>query len=801
MAEKVGGIYYDATIETKGLIEGERQAKKSLDAVGDSAGRLTTRLNAVAAAVALYAAAMAALRTIELADEMRLLAVRVEVAAGSVERGAEAMKALQAIALRTQTSVAANAEVFARLNQSLLQMGGTQEDTLRVTELLGMAIKVSGASAMEARSAMLQFGQAMGSGKLAGDELRSLMENAPYLMRQLADGMGVPIGALKNLGEQGKLTSDVVVTALTKASAKIAEDFAKVPQTLAGAMAQLRDAAGRANESLDTLTGKSAVVTGVVKGLAEGVDALGKQLGEAATEADKLGRNAAIESWSRKATIGFSYLADAADITWQALSVLGRNTAFVFETIGSQIGGLGAMAAAVAKGNFSQAREIWNQMAADDKARRSELDRRDAETLRDRLLAGQRIRQQLESSAASASGQSGPPSKLRATAGDDGKKKFDVDKYLAHLREQLLAGEDLINAQEAEARRALEAQAKTSPELAARKQEAILAIEELYGQKRRDLALHFAEQERQAIEDAGKQETQEILDAQEERVRIETEAAKGRAVARQIIGQANPVAALRQELEEKSALLLYYSMIDQKKAELYAAAQVDLERETADKIRAIRQRELDQQDANARDSVAMLAKTSDEAYNILAQAGRQRSALGKALFLASKALAVAEILINTEVAAAKAGAQLGIFGLPMAAMIRATGYASAGMVAGMAVADAFGGGRAYGGPVDAGSLYRVNEGGRPEMFTAASGAQYMMPTTSGRVTPADQVGGATQLLVQVINSHPTASVDVQQGDDGRVVRIAVSEVANQISEHRGPVWAAMRGQTNVRAAL
>ena len=62
----------------------------------------------------------------------------------------------------------------------------------------------------------------------------------------------------------------------------------------------------------------------------------------------------------------------------------------------------------------------------------------------------------------------------------------------------------------------------------------------------------------------------------------------------------------------------------------------------------------------------------------------------------------------------------------------------------------FGGGRQYGGPASAGTLYRVNEGGRPEMFTAANGAQYMMPTADGRVTSAGDLarrgqgsGGAT----------------------------------------------------------
>ena len=162
------------------------------------------------------------------------------------------MNRLVDISKRTNTAVADNVVVFTRLNQSLMQMGGNQEDTLRITELLGKAIKVSGASAEEAKSAMLQFGQALGSGKLQGDEFHSLMENAPYLMKQLAAGIGVPIGALKNLSTQGKLTADVVVNALSKSAGQIESDFSKFPQTVGGAFTVAEDAAKRANEAAST---------------------------------------------------------------------------------------------------------------------------------------------------------------------------------------------------------------------------------------------------------------------------------------------------------------------------------------------------------------------------------------------------------------------------------------------------------------------------------------------------------------------------------------------------------------------
>jgi hypothetical protein len=208
------------------------------------------------------------------------------------------------------------------------------------------------------------------------------------------------------------------------------------------------------------------------------------------------------------------------------------------------------------------------------------------------------------------------------------------------------------------------------------------------------------------------------------------------------------------------------------------------------------------QDVQAASITAQLAAAQSLAGDMLSvmqRGGKQQNGLAKALFLAQKALAVAMIIMNTEVAAARAPAELGVFGLPIATAIRAAGYASAGMVAGLAIADTFGGGRQYGGPVSADSFYRVNETGRPEMFTASNGTQYMLPTAGGRVTAADKVAGSSDGQPWVINVYPgagqTASVDVNQ--QARTVTVAVQEVAGQIAERRGPVWSALR-TTNVQ---
>lgn len=200
--------------------------------------------------------------------------------------------------------------------------------------------------------------------------------------------------------------------------------------------------------------------------------------------------------------------------------------------------------------------------------------------------------------------------------------------------------------------------------------------------------------------------------------------------------------------------------------------------------------------------LAMAGNVAGQLYSLLQKAGKERTGLAKAAFLAEKAIAVATIIINTEVAAAKAQGQLGIFGIPLATMIRATGYASAGLVAGMAIGEVAGG-RQYGGPVSSGSLYRVNETGKPEMFTGSNGSQYMLPTKSGNVTPADQVGGASGGWTINIHEAP-AGTTATVNNEARVIDIAVgrakAEIASEFASNTGQTWGALRGSSNVRGA-
>lgn len=800
MAELVGRIYYEVDLDTAKMVDGQRRASRELDG-------LSTRLTATGAAVAVLAASLAALKIAKLADEIRLLSARAEVAAGSIEAGGEAMNELIAISRRTQTSLTGNVEVFNRLNQSILQMGGTQRDTLVFTELLAKAIKVSGASAVESKAAMLQFGQALGSGKLAGDELRSLMETAPYLMRKLADGIGVPVGALKQLGEEGKLTADVVTNALSKAADQIDADFQKFPQTVESAMTVAQDSAALAAAKFDELSGSSAALTGVVQGTGQVLDELAKQFDAASGEADKLGRNDAVSSWADQTRTALSYVADAADVTWQAVSVLGRNVGFVFSTLGSQMGGIAAMVAAAARGQFSQAGAIWDMMKRDDAQRRAELDARDKETLRDRLLAGQRMRQAWAAQATTPepdrldrAARGGRAGTLRQPTGTPTKPtagaRFDSDGYLAGLEAKTLEGIARIDALEQEALRKNGELLKAGKITRAEAAQAQTLIEANAAADRRDIMLREGEERRQLIEEQGKADA-------EARAKVAADQARGQGFAQGILTDADPVAKLQAELEAKTALLLQYAAIDQANASLYAAARVALEAETNAKIAEIVRRRREQQNAENSATLQNYGNLFGGMADLVKTFAGEQSSSYKAIFAVSKGFAIADAALRLQMALMQAMADPTALTPAQKFANYAAVFAAGSGVLGAIKSATFGGGRQYGGPVSADSLYRVNETGRPEMFQGSNGAQYMLPTGGGRVIPADQVGGGSGPQWQIIvnNNAPGAVASASVDQQSRVVTIAIAEIAAQIRDNTGPVYSALRSSTNVTGRM
>lgn len=125
-------------------------------------------------------------------------------------------------------------------------------EAVKFTSTLDKAFKVSGTSAEEAKSAMFQLNQAMTSGKLQGDEFRSVMENAPILAQKIAESMGVSMAQLKKLGSEGKITSDVIKNAVLGSANDIEAKYNQMPLTFGKVWQQAQNAGQQAMDGLLT---------------------------------------------------------------------------------------------------------------------------------------------------------------------------------------------------------------------------------------------------------------------------------------------------------------------------------------------------------------------------------------------------------------------------------------------------------------------------------------------------------------------------------------------------------------------
>ena len=180
------------------------------------------------------------------------------------------------IAQRSRTGLEETATLYARLERSLAQYGATSTQIARVTETVSKAMIVSGATAQEANAAIIQLSQGLQSGVLRGDEFRSVAEQAPRLLKAMADSLGVTTGELRALAGQGKLTADVVARAIYDASAAIDKEFNNTTATFSQKLTV-------ANNNLLKFAGTNESVGGATSVLGDGILLLSQNLDTVAT--------------------------------------------------------------------------------------------------------------------------------------------------------------------------------------------------------------------------------------------------------------------------------------------------------------------------------------------------------------------------------------------------------------------------------------------------------------------------------------------------------------------------------------
>ncbi|HHF6615809.1 TPA: tape measure protein [Haemophilus influenzae] len=195
--------------------------------------------------VAGYFAMVTGGSAIKIADEWAAVDSRVKLATKSVEEHKYALSQIFDLSQRSGQDYLASADLFSKVNRSAGDLGLSLDDTLNLTEIIGQTMTIGGGDQGAQQAALMQLGQALGSGALRGDELNSIIEQAPRLANAIADSFGVPIGQLKDLGKEGKLTSKELAQGLLKQADKIQKEFDQMPKTFGRGMTILKNKAGQ----------------------------------------------------------------------------------------------------------------------------------------------------------------------------------------------------------------------------------------------------------------------------------------------------------------------------------------------------------------------------------------------------------------------------------------------------------------------------------------------------------------------------------------------------------------------------
>jgi len=265
MASKLGTLTLDLICRTGNFTQGMRDASNSANR---ELGRIEQSTNGATKAIkGLAVAALGSFsihQVIAYTDSYTNLQNRLKLVTNSQQELSTATQDTFNIAQATAQSWGSVVQVYQRFAENSSRLGITMQQTASLTDTVSKAISISGASAASAEAALMQFGQALASGVLRGEEFNSIVEQAPALLKAIATGLGVNIGELRKMAGEGQLTGDVVIKALNNAKTSVDNLFSKTDFTIAQSFTQL-------NDSVAKFVGEAGSGSGAAKTLASSI--------------------------------------------------------------------------------------------------------------------------------------------------------------------------------------------------------------------------------------------------------------------------------------------------------------------------------------------------------------------------------------------------------------------------------------------------------------------------------------------------------------------------------------------------
>ncbi|MEO1602252.1 MAG: tape measure protein [Pseudomonadota bacterium] len=282
MAEEVAALQVRLEATQQRFERDMQRATRSLDRAAGRmerrAGRLDTRLRSVgtsfgvnldarsaAAAASIAGVGVAIADVVKNGDSLLRLEGRFTALTGSADRARDKIADIFRIATTTGVDFESVANSMTRFTIATERLGKSDQEVAQLVEDLTKLGRLGGGTTSEISAGLQQLGQALSSGVLQGDELRSLRENLPLVVNQIADGLGVAAGELKQLGADGELTAERVFGALQKGTDDIEERFRQLPVTVDRAAGELSTAWTQFTGKLDESIGLSRVLVDILQ--------------------------------------------------------------------------------------------------------------------------------------------------------------------------------------------------------------------------------------------------------------------------------------------------------------------------------------------------------------------------------------------------------------------------------------------------------------------------------------------------------------------------------------------------------
>lgn len=190
---------------------------------------LTASSSALGGALGGIGAALAAKEILSLTDRYKTLQGQLALVSSSNAEAAQTFETLRTMSNNTGSSLEATVKLYTRFSNATRGAGFSQDQLLKATDAVNKAFLVSSATTQEATAASVQLSQAMASGVLRGEELNSVMEQAPRITRALSEYLGVATGQIRAMAAEGKITSDIVMNALLKSLSSLNKEVATMP--------------------------------------------------------------------------------------------------------------------------------------------------------------------------------------------------------------------------------------------------------------------------------------------------------------------------------------------------------------------------------------------------------------------------------------------------------------------------------------------------------------------------------------------------------------------------------------------